>query len=350
LKLAPIGFAAAFGECFGAVLPALPKRRGRRPRVPLAQVLPALVFHVMNTALLAEHFAQIFDDTLADSSLGERRTRLPREVFTELMCLGLRALAQLTAHPDAFWRGWWLVALDGTQFSLTNTPQVKASAHKAKGRRGHAAFAKLTTDVLLKVYAWVQRPGHRAQELRFWTSLLDPKSAPAQEMVELYARRWEHELYYRELKRQLRKNEVLQSHTVETGAQEIAAGGAGQRVVGVGTGASRGGRGPGAASELRQDAGVDAAPGADVGAGRRPVERAPEGTTDRTISGAGWTVGHSAPTPAAQLPARSAPTGERLAAAAARINLGKAQCSSHASDHEFPKGIAARRHFVNLYG
>ena len=39
----------------------------------------------------------------------------------------------------------------------------------------------------------------------------------------LYARRWEHELYYRELKRQLRKNEVLQSHTRETGAQEIAA-------------------------------------------------------------------------------------------------------------------------------
>ena len=42
-------------------------------------------------------------------------------------------------------------------------------------------------------------------------------------MIELYARRWEHELYYRELKRQLRQSEVLQSHTVETGAQEIAA-------------------------------------------------------------------------------------------------------------------------------
>jgi hypothetical protein len=283
----------------------------------------------MNAAgTLAEHFAQLFDDGLADSSLSERRTRLPWEVFTELMRLGLRPLAQLTAHPDAFWRGWRLVALDGTQFSLTNTPQVKASARKAKCRRGRAAFAKLTTGVLLEVglhnplaaaigrggqsewvlalellahlparallladrlhgcaaflaAAWaacatvgshflirartnikvqgvrrfkdgsrrvrvpvrqkgqprvivqwlelreirvsVQRPGHRAQELRLWTSLLDPKSAPAQEMVELYARRWEHELYYRELKRQLRKNEVLQSHTVETGAQEIAA-------------------------------------------------------------------------------------------------------------------------------
>ena len=35
--------------------------------------------------------------------------------------------------------------------------------------------------------------------------------------------RWEHELYFRELKRQLRRTALLQSHTVETGAQEIAA-------------------------------------------------------------------------------------------------------------------------------
>lgn len=284
----------------------------------------------MNVAgTLAEHFAQLFEDqTLADSSLSERRARLPWEVFTELMRLGLRALATLTGQPDAFWRGWRLVALDGTQFSLTNTPQINATAHKAKSRRGRAAFAKITTGVLLEVglhnplaaaigrggqsewtlalellaqlpkqallladrlhgcaafvaaawaacqkvgshflirartnigvktlrrfkdgsrrvrvpvrqkgkprviTAWlevreirvrVQRPGHRATELRLWTSLLDPRSAPAQELIELYARRWEHELYYRQLKRQLRKSEVLQSHTLETGAQEIAA-------------------------------------------------------------------------------------------------------------------------------
>jgi hypothetical protein len=42
-------------------------------------------------------------------------------------------------------------------------------------------------------------------------------------LASLYAQRWEHELYYRELKRQLRKSEVLHSHTLETAAQEIAA-------------------------------------------------------------------------------------------------------------------------------
>lgn len=298
--------------------------------MPLSNVLPGLVFHFMNAAgTFSQHFTQLFEeDALCDSALSERRTRLPWEVFAQLMRLGLRALAQVAAHPEAFWRGWRLVALDGTQFSLTNTPQIKATARKAKSRRGHAAFAKITTGVLLEVglhnplaaaigrggqsewtlalellaalparallladrlhgcaafvaaaraacekvgshflirartniraqtlkrfkdgsrlvrlpvrqkgkprviEQWmvvreirvrVERSGYRAQELRLWTSLLNPKSAPAQELIELYARRWEHELYYRELKRQLRKSEVLQSHTVETGAQEIAA-------------------------------------------------------------------------------------------------------------------------------
>ena len=76
---------------------------------------------------------------------------------------------------------------------------------------------------LREIRVRVQRPGHRTHELRLWTSRLDPKSAPAQERSVRYARRWEHALYDRELKRPLRKSEVLPSHTVETGAQEIAA-------------------------------------------------------------------------------------------------------------------------------
>ena len=76
---------------------------------------------------------------------------------------------------------------------------------------------------LREIRVRVARHGQRVVEMRLWTSLLEAKNAPAQELAALYAKRWEHELYYRELKRTLRKNEVLQSHTVETGAQEIAA-------------------------------------------------------------------------------------------------------------------------------
>lgn len=307
----------------------MPKRRGRRPRVPLAKVISGLVFHVMNGAgTLAEHFGQIFEDELCDSSLSERRHRLPWEVFAELMRLGLRTLGHPAKQPQAFWRGWRLLAIDGTQFSLTNTPQIKATMRKTKSRRGRAAFAKIAAGVLLElglhnplaaaigregqsewtlasellaqlparallladrlygcaafiasvqakcakvgshflirarskihvqtlrslkdgsrlvrvpvqqkgnqriivqwlqlreIRARVQRPGFRPIRLRLWTSLLDPDTAPAMELIELYTQRWEHELYYRELKRQLRKTEVLQSHTLETGAQEIAA-------------------------------------------------------------------------------------------------------------------------------
>ena len=148
----PAGFQAAFRECFGTDLPILPKRRGRKPRVPLAQLLPALVFHFLNAAgTLAEPFTQLFDAPIADSSFSERRTRLPWEVFAELLRLGLRPLAQAATQPEAFWRGGRRVALDGTPFSLTNTPQVKATTRKAKTRRGRAAFAKITTGVLLEL-------------------------------------------------------------------------------------------------------------------------------------------------------------------------------------------------------
>ena len=69
----------------------------------------------------------------------------------------------------------------------------------------------------------VGRPGARSHELRLWTTLVEVETAPALELARLYASRWEHELYFREVKRELRKSAVLQSHTVETGAQEIAA-------------------------------------------------------------------------------------------------------------------------------
>ena len=325
----PAGFLAAWHRLVGARgIPALPKRRGCTPRVPLANLLAALTYHTaQSTGTLADHFAELFSDALADSSCTDRRARLPWDIFADLMRRVLRPRAT-RAHREAFWRGWHVVALDGTTFSLTNTPQVQGTVRKARTRRGLAAFAKMTTAVLLEVglhnplaaaigrqgeSEWVlgqrllaqlpkravllgdrlygvaafvvhartacarvgshfllrasrstkprlrkrlrdgtrliaiavrarQRPatitewlevreirvrvgrrGHRGHELRLWTSLVDPATAPALELAQLYAHRWEHELYFRELKRQVRKTDVLQSHTVGTAAQEIAA-------------------------------------------------------------------------------------------------------------------------------
>src|SRR5437773_1597432 len=119
---APIGFLAAWNQLFlGGFVPTVPRRRGRKPRVALTQLLPALIFHFMNGAgTLAQHFFQLFDAPLADSSWSDRRARLPWEVFSELMRRALRPMATRRSHPEGFWRGWRLVALDGTQFSLSN--------------------------------------------------------------------------------------------------------------------------------------------------------------------------------------------------------------------------------------
>jgi len=329
-RSSPPGFLDAWERLVGPRgIPTLSARRGRKPRVPLTQVLPALTFHVLQDAgTLAGHLFQLFRTPLADSSWSDRRQRLPWEIFAELMRRALRPRATPRQHREAFWRGWRVVGLDGTQFSLINTPQVTATTTKARTRRGRAAFAKITTAVLLeiglhnplaaavgrqgesewalaqrllaqlpkravllgdrlygviafaqvaqaacqrvgshfllrasrsvkphlrrrladgsrlvglavraprnpsRIVAWlevreirvqVQRPGHRAHELRLWTTLCDPRTAPALDLARLYASRWEHELYFREIKRQLRRSAVLQSHTVETGAQEIAA-------------------------------------------------------------------------------------------------------------------------------
>ena len=329
-RCAPAGFLGAWERLVGPRgVPTLAARRGRKPRVPLTEVLPALTFHVMQDAgTVAEHLFQLFRTPLADSSWSDRRLRLPWEIFAELMRRALRPRATPRQHREAFWRGWRLVALDGTQFSLINTPQVTAILEKARTRRGRAAFAKITTAVLLEVglhnplaaavgrkgesewalaqrllaqlpkravllgdrlygvvafavvahaacrrvgshfllrasrsvkprlikrlpdgsrlvglpvraprnpnriVEWlevreirvqVRRAGSRAHELRLWTTLRDPRTAPALELARVYASRWEHELYFREIKRQLRRSALLQSHTAETGAQEIAA-------------------------------------------------------------------------------------------------------------------------------
>jgi len=59
--------------------------------------------------------------------------------------------------------------------------------------------------------------------VRLWTSLLDWQKHPAGELLALYARRWEQESFYRELKVDLRSTPPLQSHMPLTAAQEIAA-------------------------------------------------------------------------------------------------------------------------------
>jgi hypothetical protein len=302
-------------------------KRGRPAELSLPDLLASLLFHfACGAGSAAEHMFQLLGRAVSDSAISERRSVLPWALWERWLRDALRCRAQRRRHPDAFYRAWRLVALDGTQFSVTNTPQLLSQLVKASSRRGKAAFAKITAAVLLEVglhnplavaigyagqsewqlsvqllaqlakgclllgdrlygcsaftalaldrclqvgshflfrarssnkgrvvrrfrdgsrlielpvyerktrrllrtivvreiWARVERKGWRSEPLRLWTSLLDPQAAPAGELVELYGQRWEQELYFRQLKLQLRRTDLLQSHTVTTAAQEIA--------------------------------------------------------------------------------------------------------------------------------
>ena len=83
--------------------------------------------------------------------MSERRQNLPWKVFAAIMEEALGPQAQEKKHPGAFYKGWRLVAIDGTQFSVSNTPQILGCLSKAASRRMKAAFAKVGAAVLVEL-------------------------------------------------------------------------------------------------------------------------------------------------------------------------------------------------------
>jgi len=84
---------------------------------------------------------------------------------------------------------------------------------------------KLGTLQLREIRAEIHyKDGAKPLALRLWTSLLDETQHPAAELAELYATRWEEELFFRELKSHLHgRNNLLDAQTPETAAQEVLA-------------------------------------------------------------------------------------------------------------------------------
>lgn len=285
------------------------------------QLLMGMVFHVMSGAgTLAEHVNQLTGIDISDSALSQRRGKLCWEIFEAILRAALKPRAQAKEHPGAFYEGLRLCGVDGSQFSVANTPQVKQGMKKAKSRRQRAAFAKIGVGVIVELgihnpiaaaignqgesemvlaqkillhlpekslliadryygvakvigllkelhpkgnrefllrvrsnlksrVLEIYRDGSALVEIesegqklvvrelqarvrvgegkwstvRLWTSLLDFKKHPADVLVALYSRRWEQEGFYRELKVDMRSADLIQSHTPETAAQEVAA-------------------------------------------------------------------------------------------------------------------------------
>lgn len=308
----------------------LDAHQGPRRKVQTWQLVVGLIAHCLPFAgRFSQCMRQYFGMSLSDSALSQRRTQLGPDLFKIIMEETLRPLADATLHPGCFFGALRLLGIDGTTWSVCNTPQHLARIVKAKTRRGCAAFAKIAMSALVELgthaplhaaiglegqsehalsaavlahlpqrillildrlygqapmlaqlqarcsalkeqhylvrvraklgvkvrrvladgsamvevklrdkvkqhqvlqtlevrevrgRVW-KRAGKQWVDVRLWTSL-SVEQASAREIIALYARRWEQEVFYRELKLQVARGDLLQSHTPGTAVQEITA-------------------------------------------------------------------------------------------------------------------------------
>ena len=127
-------------------------RRRCPPLISARELIQGLIFHVVAEAgTLAQHVKQITGKTITDGALAQRRARLPIAVFEQMMDATLQPKGEPTRHPEAFYQGLRLCGVDGSLFSVTNTPQNKQQMCKARSRRGRAAFPKVGVAVMVEL-------------------------------------------------------------------------------------------------------------------------------------------------------------------------------------------------------
>lgn len=318
------GYRQEFNEMIGIVqMKNILMEHGPKKRRPATlsseKIIEGMVFQQLSgNGTLRQQGMVLRHDEISDSGISQRRATMDWKIFDALMEQAFKPLAQFKKHPGSFYRGMRLVGIDGTQFSVTNTPENNRQLKKAKSRRSDAAFAKIGAAVLVELgmhnplavqiataeqesesvlserllddlpedcllivdryYGnglWVKRiksrphcecllrvkdslnanileihpdgskrvevqwesekfilreirgkvrsAGGEWSSVRFWCSLLDWKKHPAKEMMRLYADRWEQEIFFKELKVEMRSSKLLRGQTPHTAAQEIAA-------------------------------------------------------------------------------------------------------------------------------
>jgi hypothetical protein len=116
------------------------------------RVVAGLVFHVLQTSgLLSTHVRQVAGRTSSDSALSERRQGMGMAFFQALLDEALERIAQAATHPRAFYKGFLLTGIDGSTWSVSNTPPIKARVKKARSRRRTAAFHKLSMTAIYEL-------------------------------------------------------------------------------------------------------------------------------------------------------------------------------------------------------
>jgi hypothetical protein len=126
--------------------------RGAPPTLVLADLIRLCVYHeIAPCGARSTHAADATGVVISDSAISQRLQGLDPQLFQTVLDQMLRPLAQPRHHPQAFYKHWRLVGIDGAQFSVPNGPGVTAAWPKARSRRGHAAFSKLGMSSLCEL-------------------------------------------------------------------------------------------------------------------------------------------------------------------------------------------------------
>ncbi len=126
--------------------------RGRKPELSIKELMGSLVYHgTMESGSLEQHVEEYTGKKLSGAALSQRRQALPWKLFEQIADHALRPLADIRKHPQAFYEGLRLLALDGTGMSANNVPGILNRWLKGSSRRFKAAFAKARMVLLVEV-------------------------------------------------------------------------------------------------------------------------------------------------------------------------------------------------------
>ena len=165
---------------------------------------------------------------------GEGEITLARKLFGGITQASLILADRLYGCPIFIWN--LLPSLKQTQSEVLM--RVKSNIRCKYRKRLHDGSSIIKVEVidpqtrrkvgtlkLREILAKITVEGSASPKiLRLWTTLLDATTHPATTLVKLYAERWEHELFYRELKSHIHgARQLLHGQTTDTAAQEVFA-------------------------------------------------------------------------------------------------------------------------------
>lgn len=152
-------FSKAFSSLLSpASLATLAKNHGPRgaakPKLSLWQLVMARVYHELaRVGNFSASVSEITGVNLSDSALSQRMQSVGHPLFEAILPEVLKPLATEEKHPDAFYNGYHLVAVDGVRFNLKNTEAINERAEKNPCARGSGepAFAHLRAVVFVEL-------------------------------------------------------------------------------------------------------------------------------------------------------------------------------------------------------